>query len=95
MSSCGCDQGKIEGMISEEGWQWGGCSADINYGLKFAKIFVDAREIQDSSLSLMNLHNNRVGRKVSQKHTHPPPPTHTHQTHTKESTYLYHNYDHL
>jgi wingless-type MMTV integration site family protein 7 len=43
---------------------WGGCSADVSYGLRFARVLLDAREIDDDSLSLMNLHNNRAGRKV-------------------------------
>ena len=63
LASCGCDKSKLEGF-SPNGWKWGGCSADIKYGLKFARIFVDAREIQEDSRSLMNLHNNRAGRKV-------------------------------
>lgn len=75
-----------------QAWKWGGCSADINFGMKFARKFLDAREIEgnleliawiymrsievllnyDNSVykitgdarSLMNLHNNRAGRKV-------------------------------
>ena len=45
-------------------WKWGGCSADISFGLKFARKFLDAREIEKDARSLMNLHNNRAGRKV-------------------------------
>lgn len=45
-------------------WKWGGCSADIGFGMKFARRFLDAREIEEDSRSLMNLHNNRAGRKV-------------------------------
>ena len=49
------------------GWKWGGCSADIKYGMRFAKKFMDAREetFTSDSRALMNLHNNRAGRKVS------------------------------
>lgn len=50
---------------SLEPWKWGGCSADINFGMKFAKKFLDVKEIENDARSLMNLHNNRVGRKVS------------------------------
>jgi len=46
-------------------WKWGGCSSDVAYGLKFARLFVDSREKEDDAKSLMNLHNNAVGRKVS------------------------------
>lgn len=45
-------------------WKWGGCSADIGFGMKFARKFLDAREIEGDARSLMNLHNNRAGRKV-------------------------------
>ena len=64
LSSCGCDKNKLEGKFSPNGWKWGGCSADIKYGLDFARIFVDAREINEDDRALMNLHNNRAGRKV-------------------------------
>jgi len=45
-------------------FRWGGCSADVRYGLRFSRVFLDARELQESSRSLVNLHNNRAGRKV-------------------------------
>ena len=64
LTSCGCDKSKLEGF-SPNGWKWGGCSADVKYGLQFARVFVDAREIEEDSRALMNLHNNRAGRKVS------------------------------
>lgn len=54
----------MDGKLAPEGWKWGGCSADIKYGLKLARKFMDAREIAESARSLMNLHNNRAGRKV-------------------------------
>lgn len=46
-------------------WKWGGCSADIGFGMKFARKFLDAREIEGDARTQMNLHNNRAGRKVS------------------------------
>ena len=64
LMGCGCDKSKMEGRFSVGGWKWGGCSADIDYGLKFSRIFVDAREVEEDSRALMNLHNNRAGRKV-------------------------------
>jgi len=45
-------------------FQWGGCSADVRYGLRFSRVFLDSREVEEDSRSLMNLHNNRAGRKV-------------------------------
>jgi len=46
-------------------FKWGGCSADVRYGLRFSRVFLDAREVEEESRSLMNLHNNRAGRKVA------------------------------
>lgn len=34
------------------------------YGTRFARRFLDARELEGDARSLMNLHNNRAGRKV-------------------------------
>jgi len=52
-------------------WQWGGCGADIAYGSRFSKVFLDARETDNSStMTLMNLHNNKAGRRVSHSLLH-------------------------
>ena len=66
MSHCGCDREKQGYYNQEEGWKWGGCSADIKYGIEFSRRFVDAREIKKNARRLMNLHNNEAGRKVTQ-----------------------------
>jgi wingless-type MMTV integration site family protein 7 len=54
LMSCGCDKTKLDGRFSVDGWKWGGCSADIQYGLKFSRIFVDSREVDEDSGTLMN-----------------------------------------
>uniref|UniRef100_A0A8C2HRD5 Protein Wnt n=1 Tax=Cyprinus carpio TaxID=7962 RepID=A0A8C2HRD5_CYPCA len=64
LSHCGCDREKQGYHDQEEGWKWGGCSADVKYGVEFSRRFVDAREIKKNSRRLMNLHNNEAGRKV-------------------------------
>ncbi|XP_052865463.1 protein Wnt-2 isoform X1 [Anopheles cruzii] len=65
ITSCGCDtKQKMFASSDLENWKWGGCSVDIGYGMRFAKRFLDAREIENDNRSLMNLHNNRVGRKI-------------------------------
>ncbi|XP_025107021.1 protein Wnt-7b-like isoform X2 [Pomacea canaliculata] len=64
LTQCGCDRDKRDGRLAPEGWKWGGCSADIKFGLKLARKFMDAREIAETARSLMNLHNNRAGRKA-------------------------------
>lgn len=64
---CSCDSQKRGRASDDRGtFDWGGCSDNINYGIKFAKAFVDARErmVKDAR-ALMNLHNNRCGRMVS------------------------------
>jgi hypothetical protein len=53
-------------------WTWGGCSDDVDYGIWFAKTFVDAEEemrylASPDARTLMNLHNNAVGRQVSDR----------------------------
>lgn len=67
LSHCGCDREKQGYHDQEEGWKWGGCSADVKYGVEFSRRFVDAREIKKNSRRLMNLHNNEAGRKVWRK----------------------------
>uniref|UniRef100_A0A182N8X3 Protein Wnt n=1 Tax=Anopheles dirus TaxID=7168 RepID=A0A182N8X3_9DIPT len=65
ITTCGCDTKQKSFSSSEsENWKWGGCSMDIGYGMRFAKKFLDAREIDNDNRSLMNLHNNQVGRKI-------------------------------
>ena len=59
-----------DGQQTAEGWKWGGCSDNIDYGTWFARTFVDAPErikhtTSKDIRSLMNLHNNEVGRKVN------------------------------
>ncbi|XP_039956644.1 protein Wnt-2 isoform X1 [Bactrocera tryoni] len=63
ISLCGCDM-RHKPNSDSQSWKWGGCSADINFGMKFARKFLDAREIEGDARTLMNLHNNRVGRRL-------------------------------
>lgn len=44
---------------------WGGCSDNIKFGEKISKQFMDTVEVDSDANSLMNLHNNEAGRKVS------------------------------
>jgi len=68
LTDCSCDLSR-EGTTAPEGWRWGGCSDNIDYGMWFARSFVDApaklkHDNTRDILALMNLHNNEVGRKV-------------------------------
>lgn len=64
---CGCDPRKDGESRDKKGWfKWGGCSDNVRWGSHFSRMFIDAKErkVRDSR-ALMNLHNNRAGRRVS------------------------------
>ncbi len=70
-AECGCDTSRNGGK-TPAGWIWGGCSANISYGLFFAQRFLDSRELnestdeeRDNAISQVHLHNNGAGRRVS------------------------------
>lgn len=72
LSTCGCSRAARPKDLPRD-WLWGGCGDNLDYGYRFAKEFVDAREREkvhqkgtyESSRTLMNLHNNEAGRRVS------------------------------
>ncbi|EAW83525.1 Wnt family member 2 [Homo sapiens] len=66
VKSCSCDPKKMGSAKDSKGiFDWGGCSDNIDYGIKFARAFVDAKERKGKDArALMNLHNNRAGRKA-------------------------------
>lgn len=66
IKNCGCDT-RFNGKETEQGWQWGGCSDDVEFGAYFASSFLDVRESDSENevgLSLVNHHNNAAGRMV-------------------------------
>lgn len=67
LPDCSCDKNK-KGK-SRKGFEWGGCSDNIAYGVKFAKLFVDSREQERDARAKMNLHNNFIGRRAVKTHT--------------------------
>jgi hypothetical protein len=70
LRNCGCDthKYKMRGTRAQNSaWKWVGCSHNLRYGIKFSKMFLDARENGDDIHSEINLHNNNVGRMVNNK----------------------------
>lgn len=71
LSTCGCSRAARPKDLPRD-WLWGGCGDNIDYGYRFAKEFVDARERErihakgsyESARILMNLHNNEAGRRT-------------------------------
>lgn len=47
-------------------WKWAGCSHNIDFGIEFSEMFLDSREKAGDIQSQINLHNNKVGRLVSE-----------------------------
>lgn len=84
LSSCGCSRAARPKDLPRD-WLWGGCGDNLNYGYRFSKEFVDAREREksypkgsyESARLLMNLHNNEAGRRV-RKWGYMQTNTHTH-----------------
>ncbi|XP_076336054.1 protein Wnt-16-like [Tachypleus tridentatus] len=68
LTMCSCDR-SLEGLSTPEGWKWGGCSDNVQFGTIFARHFVDAPEKESRKSNrkrdvrdMMNLHNNNAGR---------------------------------
>ncbi|GFO44421.1 hypothetical protein PoB_007092600 [Plakobranchus ocellatus] len=66
---CGCDPSRRGSGRDKRGvFDWGGCSDNVRYGSSFSRSFIDAKERrQRDARALMNLHNNRAGRKAVKK----------------------------
>ncbi|XP_010610354.1 protein Wnt-3a [Fukomys damarensis] len=65
---CGCST-RHQGTPGE-GWKWGGCSEDIEFGGMVSREFADARENRPDARSAMNRHNNEAGRQAVASHMH-------------------------
>nr|XP_032819252.1 protein Wnt-5b-like [Petromyzon marinus]XP_032819253.1 protein Wnt-5b-like [Petromyzon marinus] len=68
LATCGCSRAPRPRALQRD-WLWGGCGDNTEYGYRFAREFVDAREREDRGAAeprraLMNLHNNEAGRRA-------------------------------
>ena len=73
LENCRCQpksRQKVRSKSGESvtGWHWGGCSDNVAFGDLVTRHFVDALEGKRGDLNeerrTLNLHNNKVGRKV-------------------------------
>lgn len=66
LDSCSCDPTRKGSSRDAKGsFSWGGCSDHVDHAMRFSQAFVDAKERKErDARALMNLHNNRAGRKV-------------------------------
>ncbi|XP_003921094.1 protein Wnt-16 isoform X2 [Saimiri boliviensis] len=72
MTECSCDTTLQNGGSASEGWHWGGCSDDVQYGMWFSRKFLDfsiknTTGKENKVLLAMNLHNNEAGRQAVAK----------------------------
>uniref|UniRef100_A0A8C9PST3 Protein Wnt n=1 Tax=Spermophilus dauricus TaxID=99837 RepID=A0A8C9PST3_SPEDA len=65
---CGCDS-HHKGPPGE-GWKWGGCSEDADFGVLVSREFADARENRPDARSAMNKPNNEAGCTTILDHMH-------------------------
>ncbi|KIH42642.1 wnt family protein [Ancylostoma duodenale] len=62
IEDCGC--GPTPSTVSNK-FVWAGCSDNVRYGNSFGRKFIDVNDkIHTDARALMNLHNNRVGRRL-------------------------------
>ena len=70
LDSCSCDPTKKGSSRDTKGaFDWVGCSDHVEHAMRFSQVFVDAKERKEKDArALINLHNNRAGRKASRRH---------------------------
>lgn len=65
LENCVCDpKRRTRNESSGDGFRWGGCSDNIELGVKISNAYLDKREMGRDSKAIISLHNNEVGRHV-------------------------------
>lgn len=64
IGNCGCDT-NVYNRETKDQFQWGGCSHNPEFGARFAREFVDSKDVGKSPETRMNLWNNEAGRQVN------------------------------
>ena len=59
---CSCDRA-MHGLYGD-GFVWDRCNDNIDFGMRFSRAFLDAREAVNDARALLNKHNNEAGRQV-------------------------------
>lgn len=62
IAACGCETNPVS-----SDFEWQGCSHDLGFGAKYSRKFLQSQSDENSMQSLMQMHNSKIGRKVSKK----------------------------
>ncbi|XP_074648512.1 protein Wnt-8b-like [Tubulanus polymorphus] len=64
IDKCGCDDTRKKGKRGHKDWKWDGCSDNVQFGERIAKLVIDSTENGKDTRAMVNLHNNNAGRQA-------------------------------